>query len=181
MNQFLRITGSVLLLIGLGLTPQPADAAAYLKIGDIKGESQDREHQGWSDIESFSQSAMIEDAPSGNTRRRSCPVVSPLKLEKNLDSASIPMQFAMLRGRVFPTAEFELTRDAGDGPATVYLRYELQNAFISSYSISGSADSIPVDSFSLNFEKIKVEYIPQNAKGGSGQPVVDEYEVSACR
>ena len=180
MNQFLRITGIGVLLIGLGLTAQPADAAAYLKIGDIQGESQDRDHKGWSDIESFSQGSELEGEDV--FRRRGCPLVSPLEISKQLDSASVPIQFAMLRGQAFDTVELEVTREGGDSGPLVYLKYELLNVVVSDYSISGDSEDVPEDSFSLNFERVRVEYIPTDPKsGGPGKAIVDSYDVSACK
>lgn len=48
-----------------------------------------------------------------------------------------------------------------------YLHYEFENVFVSSYQTGGGAgDVIPMDSISINFAKVEVEYKEQNPKTG---------------
>ena len=48
-----------------------------------------------------------------------------------------------------------------------YYRYELKNVLVTSYSVSGAAQSedVPSEDFSLNFEEIKVTYTENDNKG----------------
>jgi type VI protein secretion system component Hcp len=50
----------------------------------------------------------------------------------------------------------------------------MSDCLISSYSLSGGGgggSSLPVDSFSLNFAKIEMSYIPYDDSGNPLQPV----------
>jgi type VI secretion system secreted protein Hcp len=50
-----------------------------------------------------------------------------------------------------------------------FLSYKLSECIVSSYQEGGSSgDSVPIDSFSLNFAKIEMSYKEQDAKGGLG-------------
>jgi type VI protein secretion system component Hcp len=59
--------------------------------------------------------------------------------------------------------EFELANSAG-----TYLKYELKNVMISSYSVSAESGR-PMEQFSINFEEIKVTYTEQVAGKSSGK------------
>ena len=50
---------------------------------------------------------------------------------------------------MFPKVEIHLASNEG-----IYFAYELTNVMITSYSISGSENQIPIEEFSLNYEKI---------------------------
>src|SRR3546814_12868560 len=52
---------------------------------------------------------------------------------------------------------------SGKGGQVEYLKVTMNDVMVSSYQTGGSsgASSIPMDQFSLNFVKIKYEYMPQ--------------------
>lgn len=59
-----------------------------------------------------------------------------------------------------------------------YYRYELKNVLVSSYSVSGAAgDALPAEQFSLNFEEIKVTYVPSRGQ----QQSIYEYKYVPVR
>ncbi len=156
---------TVMLLVG---TSQDAEAAGYLKIGDIKGESTDEGHKDWINLLSVSHSIDRDSKASGATRARGSATFGDIVTEKELDKSSPKLQEAIAQGKVFPTAEIEFTRSPGEtGREDTYLKYELKNVVISSYSFHGNADGnpIPVDTISLNFEEIKVTYTKINDDG----------------
>jgi type VI secretion system secreted protein Hcp len=57
-----------------------------------------------------------------------------------------------------------------------YLKVELEDAIISSYQASSGGET-PVDNFTLNFSKIKVEYKEQKPDGSLGGPVTGGWNV----
>lgn len=146
-------------------------AAAYLKLGDIKGEATSKDHKNWINLESVALpatlSTAVSTAPDGTktnvssaggeaaTRYSSKRQHKPLSITKPADTSSASLQKAAESGRVFKKATLDAP-DPDDPAQTV--RYELENVQITSYQVSGSAggDSVPMDSFSLNFEQIKV-------------------------
>jgi type VI secretion system secreted protein Hcp len=126
-----------------------AEAAAYLKFDGIDGESTDKDHKGWIDIESFSQT-INRDGDSTGTRSRGAAILGDIVVAKELDKSSPKLAESVLIGNVFPKVEIHLTSSAG----ATYYAYELTNVMVTSYSISGDADQIPMEEFSLNFEKL---------------------------
>jgi type VI secretion system Hcp family effector len=139
-----------------------AHAAAYMKLGDIKGQmstSDDKKnfYKGWIELNSVSCNAA-----------RSTPSLSEIAVTKVTDSTSPALSQAAASGRRFPSAKIHLL-DASGGAA--YLQYELKNVMISSYQTGGNpaADgSIPTETLSLNFDKIT--WRNQDGSKGAGCP-----------
>lgn len=144
-----------------------AGDAAFLKVGDIKGESQDADHKNWSDIISFSQAittpTSVDDAAS---RRRGSVVLEDIVVTKELDAASPKLAEAVLTGEVFPEAKIHLAKSTGER-RQVYYTYELKNIRVTSYSVNGNTDDDPVavEDITLNFEEIKVTYTELDETG----------------
>lgn len=163
MKYFLNI---FLVTLTFALVTQ-SNAAGYIKFDGIKGESLDREHLGWIDVLSFNQGVSRDASQNGNSRRqRAKTTLQDLVVVKELDRSSPLIAEAVCEGKVFPKVEIHLTTtlkngDGSDMPVTYYV-YELKNVQVVSYDIAGSGQSeaVPVDQFSMNFEEIKVTYLP---------------------
>jgi len=139
-----------------------ATSRGYLKFDGIDGESVDKDHKGWCNLTSFSQSFTRPETTS-TARRRGAVTVGDIVCVKELDKSSPKLQEAICTGKVFPKVEFELANSSG-----IYLKYELKNVMISSYSVSGESGR-PIEQFSINFEEIKVTYTEQVADKSSGK------------
>ena len=137
-----------------------AEAAAYLKFDGVDGESTDKDHKGWIDIESFSQTITRPNSDSTGARSRGGATLGDIVVAKELDKSSPKLAESVLIGNVFPTVEFQLASSAG-----TYFTYELKNVIVTSYSISGDADQIPMEEFSLSFGEIKVTYTEMDSEG----------------
>jgi type VI secretion system secreted protein Hcp len=86
--------------------------------------------------------------------------------------ASTDLMTACAMGTVFTTATLSC-RKAGGGPGGgqyVYLVVTLTNALVSSYQTGGSDGGSPIDSFTLNYQQIAVQYSVQNSADGSVNP-----------
>lgn len=142
--------------------------AAYIKFDGVDGESLDKDHSKWSDIQSFSQGMHQPGASAtGAARRRGDVIIDALHVSKELDKASPKLAEAVCKGKVFPKVEIHLTGSTSDSGRTTYYAYELKNVLVSSYNIGGSGQSeqVPMEDFSLNFEEIKVTYTEFDSKG----------------
>lgn len=152
-----------------------AYAAAYIKFDGVDGESKDKDHQGWSDLLSFSQGLhQPGGGKTGSTRQRGDVIMDDITLKKELDKASPKLAASLAIGKTFPTVEFELTSSTTDTGRTTYYAYELTNVRVTSYSVSGSGQSetVPVEDFSLNFEEIKVTYTELDDRTGSPKTLI---------
>ena len=155
-------------------------AGAYLKLGDIEGESEDSRHKGWIDVLSVDWKISVD--PGTGSSRRGDPKVGPLTLTKRIDQASPKIQEAMLTGIIVPLVEYELTT-GGDGAPT-YLRIEMKNVALTAYSMSGHTtdpatglETRPEEEFSMSFEEITVTYTPIDKDGSPGTPVKYTWKV----
>jgi len=90
--------------------------------------------------------------------------VSEVTTTKSTDSTSAFLFERLTLGTVTATAKFTIVTDAG----LKRLEVELGNAYLSGFSQSAGAGGVPSESFSLNFQTIKVT--PYNAAGTAGTP-----------
>ena len=134
----------------------------YLKMGDIKGESTDREHKDWIIIESFNQAMEKGQTMTGATRRRSSVDFKDIVFSKMLDKSSPKLMEACAKGMVIPDVEMDMV--GADGK-TFY------KVILNKVSISGvrsESNCNPKcevrEEVSLNFSKITWEYT--DSRGG---------------
>ena len=140
--------------------------AAYIKFDGIDGESKAKGHEKWTDLESFSQ--VIHKAGAGATgaaRRRGTILHEDLQCSKLLDKSGPKIAEAVCLGKVFPKVEIHCKSSAVNSGRETFYKYELKNVMVCSYSVSGGSQDKPHESFSLNFEEIKVTYTEMNEKG----------------
>lgn len=152
--------------------PASAPASgAFIKIGDIKGESTDNEHKEWINLLSVSHGiSRPGGGATGSTRQRASATFGDVVVVKELDKSSPKIQESIATGQVFPTIELDLTSlSSGSGRNEPFLRWELKNVQVTNYRITGNSDGStrPTETFSLNFEEIKVTYTEQDASTGA--------------
>jgi type VI secretion system secreted protein Hcp len=125
-------------------------ASAYLKIGDIKGESTDDKHKG--EIEVLSWSWGESAARAGTTAAVARPAAGPGKLTitKPVDSSSPELARAAASGRKFErmTVTLPATRPGGK-----YLTVTLRDVVISSVQHSSSGDT-PTESVAFAYGRV---------------------------
>jgi len=143
----------------------------FLKLGDIKGESQDDKHKGEIDLKSFSFGVK---QPSGSAAVGQGGGVGKAQFhefsfQKSIDAASAKMMQACASGQHFPEAT--LTCRRAGGTQAEYLKVKLENVLISGFEMSGgynANEKLPMDTFTLNFAKITFGYKAQNSDGTEG-------------
>jgi len=136
--------------------------SGYLQIGDIKGESTDDGHKEWINLLSVSNSITrpMGAGASGSTRHRSSATFGDVVCVKEVDASTPKLQEAIADGTAFPSVKIDLCTSSEGGKRIPYLQWELKQARVSSYSVSGATDgsAVPTEQISLNFEEIKVTY-----------------------
>lgn len=135
----------------------------FLKIGDIKGESKDSKHEGEIDVLSWSWGVSnAADARSGAGAGAGKANFSDLSFMHALDKASPNLLKACAMGDHY--AEATLTsRKAGKGQQD-YLIVKMKEVFVTSVQATGSSEH-PMESVSLTFGHVDLEYKPQKADG----------------
>jgi type VI secretion system secreted protein Hcp len=154
------------------LAPMTAHSDFFLKMGDIKGESQDDKHKGEIDLVSFKFGVR---QPGGSAAVGAGGGVGKAQFHefectKRIDAASAKLMLACASGQHFP--EVTLTCRRAGGTQAEYLKIKLEQVLVSGYESTGGdtnlKDTLPIDSFYLNFGKISFSYKAQNADGTEG-------------
>jgi type VI secretion system secreted protein Hcp len=154
----------------------PRTAAVFVKYDGVDGESKDSKHEKWIDVLSIDWGAhQPGGGMTGQSRRRGAVVVEDMTLTLEYEKSSPKLQEKCLMGEVIPKLEIELTSTYG-GSRVTYLKYELKNVMVTSYSVSGS-DGRPTVVIGNNFEEIKVTYTEYDKKGSAQGNVETEFNV----
>ncbi|MEM5299673.1 Hcp family type VI secretion system effector [Paraburkholderia sp. BR13439] len=146
----------------------------FMKLGDIKGESQDKTHKEEIEVLAWSwglsQSGTMHMGTGGGAGKVS---VQDLSFTKYSDKASPPIMAACTKGTHIDKALLTVRKAGGDNPLEYY-KITLEGVLVSSYSTGGSGgEERFTENVTLNFEKFHVEYQPQNAKGAKEGGVVE--------
>ena len=112
----LSISSIVAIMMLAGSAPE-ADAAAFMKLGDIKGEATDNEHKDWIIIESMSSaiSRSTSDNAKDTQRSRGDTTLGDIVVVRELDKSSTKLQEACANGAFNQDVEIHFTRSSDDG------------------------------------------------------------------
>ena len=138
----------------------------FLKVDGVDGESEDSKQKNWIEILSWSWGeSQSGSAGKGGGSGTGKVDMQDFAFSKFMDKATPKLMLFCASGKHIPTVEF-LARKAG-GEQEIYMKMKLTDVIVSSFSTSNSAGSgsLPVESISMNFSKIELEYLQQDAKG----------------
>lgn len=142
----------------------------YLQLKGIDGESTDKGHEKWMEIESFSwgvqQSASSRASTAGGATSARADF-GDLSVVKMMDSASPNIYLACASGQHIDEVTVDMMRSGG-ADKVKYMEIKLKDVIISSVSLGGGGNSIPVETLSLNYGEINWTYTQQKRAGGAG-------------
>lgn len=138
----------------------------FIKIGSLKGESQDDKFKEWVDVLAWSWSASQTGTfGSGGGGGSGKVNVADFSFTKNLDISSPKSLLALCTGKHFEKIEFKC-RKAGEKPF-VFLEYVFTDCILTSYATGGSqGDSDHTENWAFNFTKVDMKYSQQAKSGG---------------
>ena len=144
-----------------------AKSDAFIKIGDLKGESQDSKHQDWIDVLSWnwgmSNTGSGQRGGGSGTGKGD---VQDFHFTKTVDTSSTYLGQRLMRGDHFPKATFELRKAGGESTPLVYYKVEFETVFISGMSFGGGGEGGAFsESITFNFKKFKATYTKQSSTG----------------
>ncbi len=139
----------------------------FIKLGDIKGESQDKAHKGEIDVLAWSwgmaNSGTTHVGGGGGSGKVA---VQDLSFTKYTDSASHLLISHCCDGKHIEKANL-VVRKAGGTPLE-YIKIELEDVLVCAVSQGGSGgEDRLTENVTLNFAKFKYAYQPQKADGGA--------------
>jgi type VI secretion system secreted protein Hcp len=145
----------------------------FLKIDGIPGESQDTKHNGEIEVGTWSwgETATVPTSPGAGGAAGKV-TIQPFTFTSRVSKASPLLMLACASGRHIKNAV--LTARRGSKAQAEFLTIALEDVLVSSYQTgSGGEDGGPlVDSISLNFRTIRVEYRETKPDGTVGTPVI---------
>ncbi|HZQ76135.1 MAG TPA: type VI secretion system tube protein Hcp [Acidimicrobiia bacterium] len=146
----------------------------FLKLGDVKGGSVDAAHKDAIVVNAYSfgvsNTGSVGSAGSGAGAGKAS--FSDLTFTTPVSVASPKLMLACASGTHYDTAVLTVRRGAGGsgGAAQDFFRLTLKTVLVSSYQDAGSSgDGTPMDSITLAFAALKVDFVPQNGSGAAGQ------------
>ena len=136
----------------------------FLKIDGIPGESTDSKHKDEIDVEAWSWGEVIPPRPPGGGAGAGKVEIQDLNFTARFSKASPNLMLSCASGKHLTGAV--LTARRQDKAQAEFLTFSLSDVLVSSYQTAATAGDVsPVDSVSLNFAKIQIEYKQQKADG----------------
>jgi type VI secretion system Hcp family effector len=153
----------------------------YIKVGDFDGDSSDASHQGWSVLLSLSAhlSHAVGPYAHGDSKAKVAVAVGDIGVVKQLDSASVKIQRALVNREPIAKVEIHLCGISPNGHEP-FLAYELSEVFVTSYTFTPQIDafsSMPSESLSFAFKKIKWTFSKMSGDGKKQGKVTHEHRV----
>jgi len=155
-----------------------ASADYLLKIDTIDGESNQKGHEKWMELKSWSwgesnsgSSVTGSGAGSGKVSMQDFHFVISY-------GVSSPKLFlACAAGQHIPSAVLHVRKAGGD--QQTFVEWKFSDILISSYQTGGheGSDTLPLDQVSFNFTKIEMEYKPQKPDGTLGAGIKAGYDI----
>ncbi|PVZ09736.1 MULTISPECIES: type VI secretion system tube protein Hcp [unclassified Pseudomonas] len=138
----------------------------FIKIGDVKGEAQDKVHSGEIDVINWawgmSQSGNMHMGSGGGAGKVN---IQDLHFTKYMDKSTPNLMMACSSGKHYPEAKLTI-RKAGGEAQVEYMVITLKEVLVSSVSTGGSNhDDRLTENVTLNFAQVKVDYQPQKSDG----------------
>lgn len=145
----------------------------FIKIGDIKGESQDKAHKDEIEVLNWSwdmvQSGNMHVGSGGGAGKVE---IRDLSFTKYIDKATPNLMMLCSSGKHIDKVKLTM-RKAGGESSVEYLVINLEEVMVTSLSTGGSgSDDRSTERVTLNFAQVLVDYQPQKADGTKeGGPV----------
>ena len=147
----------------------------FAKVGDIEGESTDDRHAGEIDVLSFSWGMANASSPSSSGAGKTS--FQDLTFIHKVDKAAPNLMKACATGRHLPEATIT-QRKAGRG-SHEYLTIRMTDVMVTSVATAAAIEPPGMETVTLSFAKVHLEYVPQRPEGSLGAAVVFKYDLKA--
>ena len=144
-------------------------ASIFMKIPKIDGESKEKNHDKWIEVQSVSwnHSRTIAAGVKSSQRSRGETFFNDIMIANDMFKGSMKIQQNAATGTVMDPVEIHFCRTGAD-PAQgleTYLTIKLSDCLITSYSTGIAGEGVPVEQISCNFTKVEMEYKEADSKG----------------
>jgi type VI secretion system secreted protein Hcp len=155
-------------------------ASYFLKIEGIQGESQDRQHRDEIELQSFAwgnSNAEPQGSAGGTTSAKV--TFQEFQFVAHASKAGPQLMLQCATGQRIKRAVMTGRKEGGRAPQE-YLKITLEDVLVASYVSNGSSGDggAPMDTASLRFGKIEVEYREFKADGSIGNTVKASFDIA---
>jgi type VI secretion system secreted protein Hcp len=153
----------------------------FLKMDDVKGESQDDAHKGEIDVHMWSWgAAQAGSAQTGGGVGSGKVQFADLTIVKNPDSATPVLLGMCASGQSFSKAVL-VVRKAGGPKPLEYITVTMEQGIVTSLSTSVSGGDISghTETLTFNFAKVQYDYKTQKADGSAGPTITMKWDIAA--
>jgi type VI secretion system secreted protein Hcp len=147
----------------------------FVNVTGDPGESIDPKHINWIDADSYTWSVSNSAAPGSSGK----PTFADLTFTKSLDKSSPLLFLDLAQAHRITSVVLDLWTSAGTRKS--FFKITLTGARITNFSQTASNGQGINETVSLNFDKIKLVYIPQNGAGISLPAVQATWDVIGQR
>jgi type VI secretion system secreted protein Hcp len=113
-------------------------------------------------------------------REATRPTISEITITKPADTSATALFKESVTGSAGKKVKIKFVQ-TGTDKVIEYMTYELEDVLISGYSISASGDSDPIESISLSFAKIMINYNDFDKSNKSANPQRAGYSVAEAK
>lgn len=143
----------------------------FMNFEGIKGESSDKGHKDWMDIENIQWGVtrrITSNTSTQNDRESSNAEISSLVVSRHMDSAT-PNLFIESCCGTGKKVVVRLTKTGTGSGTDVYMEYTLKNALISDYRVQAANQDTkrPVENITISFVDLEVKYTPYDQDGNA--------------
>lgn len=140
--------------------------AAYLKLGDIKGEAEDSKHEDWIALADGTQHIHrpASSGQGGHASRAGSVHVEPMVITKQLDASTPKISELVCKGETIPEVEIHYCR--ADGKHEPYYEIKLKNVKIEDYMVTTHGTGEKEDSETMTLRFGEIEWAYTKFKGG---------------
>jgi type VI secretion system secreted protein Hcp len=157
----------------------------FLKLDGIPGESLDDKHKDEIELQSFSWGESNPGAhltASGGGAGAGRVSMQDFHFTAQVSKASPLLMANCASGKHIATGQLTVRQASGENRSgTEFLFYKFTTVVVSSISQAGDLNERPLDSVSLAFAKVAVEYKPQKSDGSLGAVVNFAWDLKANR
>jgi len=159
---------------------EPADAAIYLKVEGIDGESTAPGHEAEIDVLAWSwgvSNGGLVFGGGGSTKSS----FTPIKVIKSVDAATANLVASAAIGQHINTAVLTMTRPAQGGGEFEFMKITLTQLIVSKVAHGGKDSEAGIaETITLDYTTIKIEY-QQEVKGSGWEEVCwDREQLKSC-
>jgi type VI secretion system secreted protein Hcp len=144
-------------------------ASIFMKVPKIDGESKEKNHEKWIELQScsWSHARTIAAGVKSSQRSRGETFFNDIMVTNMMHKGSMKVQQNAATGTVMDPVEIHFCRTGADPKQGLetYLTIKLSDCMITAYSTGISGEEVPYENLSLNFTKVEMEYKEADSKG----------------